>query len=111
MLKRNDFISQSNANLFTEDENLIDTVLDHIEIDGESFLDLFYVSEFYSNIQVDFGGGVMAITCRDVIEVTNQDGYVLREQLGLRNTKQNNAICQQAIDLCVEEVSRSGYLF
>lgn len=111
MLKRHDFVSRLGSHLYTEDESLIDPLLEGIEIDGQPILDLFYLSELYDELKVDYGGGVMGITCRDVIDYSEENETILREQLGLRSTRQNNQICKEIIQLCIDEVKRGGYLF
>jgi hypothetical protein len=111
MLSRNDFIGAGQSKLYIEDEGLIDNILDGIEVDKEPLVDLFYLSEVYSDVRVDFGGGVYGITCRDVIEVSQNDARTLREQLQVRNTKQNIALCEEVLTLCRNEVHRAGYIF
>lgn len=111
MLKKNDFVGGRTGMSFMDDEPLIDQTLEGMLIDGQNVVDLFYLSDAYVDLRIDFGGGVMGITCRDVVDASNEDGYVLRTQLGLSNTKQHNALCKEIIDMCYEEVKRSAHLF
>lgn len=111
MLNRNEFVSRISGTMYIEDESIIDLILENFDVDGEPLLDLFYSSEVYGDLKIDFGGGVYGITCRDVVTYSDGDEKTLRKQLGLRATKQNNELCADVIRLCRDEVARSGYLF
>lgn len=111
MLTRNEFISRVSGVVYTEDESMIDLILEDIDINGEPVVDLFYTSPDYDGVAIDFGGGVYGITCRDVLELTENDALILRRQLGMRATKQNRLLCEEILRLCRDEVARSGYIF
>ena len=90
---------------------MIDSILEGILVDQEPLVDFFYLSEDFNNAKIDFGGGVYGITCRDVIEISGDNPRTLREQLKVRNTKQNIALCEDVLSLCRKEVERAGYIF
>lgn len=111
MLSSHDFGSRAGNKLHTNDEGLIDIALEGIDVDGEPIIDIFYTSAAFDAFKLDFGGGVFAITCRDVLYCCDQNADTLRSMLSLRNTKQNNSLCQDVITICQSELRNSGFLF
>lgn len=111
MLSKYDFISRAGSNIHTNDEGIIDIVLEGMDVDGESLIDIFYTCGSFDEYKIDFGGGVYAITCRDVLMHCEGEKNTLRDSLGLRNTKQNNTLCADIIRICEDEVRNSGYIF
>lgn len=111
MLSKDEFVSRAGAGNFSDDENLIDVAFEGIHVDGEPIIDIFYACGSFDNMKLDFGGGVYAITCRDVLYACDKESRILRDMLGLRNTKQNNALCIELIEICENEIKNSGYIF
>lgn len=111
MLSTTDFYSRVGRNLNNQDDGLIDIVFEGIEVNGEPILDIFYACGAFDSYKIDYGGGVYAITCRDVLTHTESDALKLRDALNLRNTKQNRELCEELIEACEAEIRNAGYIF
>lgn len=89
------------------DESLIDNSL------PDDVVDLFYahgVADEFRELAIDFGGGILGITCRSVLSVTNSDANKLLDILQLRKSKENRALCSSIIATCRQQVKSSAFL-